>query len=113
MAATFTTILSQAHTLDPLDSSHVDSKAHESDNELQETVSNCLKSSVESKSAKSRARLRWQMLRNLIHRLEFPKIVLTEERLASLKRNAPKIEPKPSNGAEISSEWLLQLQDFW
>jgi hypothetical protein len=115
MAATLTNVMMQTHAMDPANAVPRAGPAFQTDSEhnFNELVSTELKSSVEAKSAKARAQARWKMLRNVIHKLEFPKIQITDDRLAAMKRIAQNATLDPIGRAEISSEWLLQLQDFW
>ncbi len=115
MASTLTSIMSTTRAFDPNDAglgqassalgldSAIDSK--EALDELRQ--------SVEAKSAKALARARWKKLRNVIHGLEFPKIHVNEDKLASLRLNAQKVKADSTHTVEVSREWLLQLQDFW
>jgi hypothetical protein len=118
MAATLTNVMMQTHALDPVDVANVLPRAglvlqNDTENDFNKTISDELKSSVEAKSAKARAQSRWKMLRNVIHKLEFPKIQISEGRLAAVTRSAQNATLDPTCRAEISSEWLLRLQDFW
>jgi hypothetical protein len=67
-----------------------------------------------NQSAKARARMYWKMLRTVIRNLEFPRIVIAEEKLVEFKRRVPKLESSSSfHKNDLSSDWLSQLQDFW
>ena len=120
MAATFTTIGSQAFAaLDETDKSvrnpelHAKMRHHNETSAVIADFSTDFKSSVEAKSAKARAHARWKMLRSLVHKLEFPKIKIADDKLRSLKRNLPKLEGEFLSRPVISMDWVSQLQDFW
>jgi hypothetical protein len=112
MAATLTTIMAQ--TAVPNLRAEVEHDVHPAvKSDLNAHLESGLKSSVETKNCKVRARARWKMLRNVVLNMEFPTVKFAEERIAGLKRNVPKLETDSSVRPDISSEWVLQLQDFW
>jgi hypothetical protein len=112
MAATLTTIMAQTTVPNIRVEADNDVRVHDK-SDLNSYLGSGLKSSVEIKNSKVRARARWKMLRNVILNIEFPKVKFAEERVAGLKRNVPKLEADSLARPDISSEWVLQLQDFW
>jgi hypothetical protein len=115
MASTLTSIISKTRAFDPNEAGlgHASSALGlDSAIDSKETLDE-LRQSVEAKSAKALARARWKKLRNVIHGLEFPKIHVNEDKLASLRLNAQKVKADSTHAVEVSREWLLQLQDFW
>jgi hypothetical protein len=120
MAATFTTIMSQTATVAAPRAEAGNVREAEADLFSNAPIADFnsslggLKSSVEAKNSKARARSHWKMLRNLICNVEFPKVKVAEERMAVFKRNVPILESDSSFvRQDFSSEWVLQLQDFW
>lgn len=112
MAATLTTILAQ--TAVPNVRAEAENDVHVAEkSDLNSYLGGGLKSSVESKNGKVRARARWKMLRNVILNVDLPKVKIADERMAGFKRNVPKLETDSLVRPDISSQWVLQLQDFW